>query len=56
MEDRFVSPMNSYALYQQLPGARIEFLTGVGHEPHIEKPDELIAVIDGFLKESAWQQ
>jgi len=39
-------------LKKTLPKVRIVTMPGLGHYPSDEKPDEFLAIVDGFLKES----
>ena len=32
------------------PAARIEILTGLGHFPHLEAPDQVNKLLTGFIK------
>ena len=32
-----------------LPNARCAIVEGAGHNIHLERPDEFIALVDGFL-------
>jgi pimeloyl-ACP methyl ester carboxylesterase len=47
--DGIVSPEYGRAFARLIPGARFETIAGCGHHPEIERPDELAALIAGFL-------
>ncbi len=48
-EDRIV-PLNCGELYQRsIPGARLSIIENCGHSPQIEKPDEFVRTVLGFL-------
>jgi pimeloyl-ACP methyl ester carboxylesterase len=39
--------------YRIVPGARIVLMDGVGHSPHVEKPDETARLVRNFLDQQA---
>ncbi len=51
-EDGSTPPSLMRELTALTPGARLEVIEGAGHLPCIEKPDELAALLAGFLKEN----
>ena len=48
-EDRTTPPAIARALAEGIPGARYAEIPDCGHCPQIEKPRELMTLIDGFL-------
>ncbi len=48
--DGIVSPAYGRAFARLIPGARFEMLTGAGHHPEIERPDELAQAIGSFTE------
>jgi|SoiMethySBSTD1v2_1073268.scaffolds.fasta_scaffold00828_13 3-oxoadipate enol-lactonase len=46
--DRLIDVENSRHLAQVIPGARLEILSGAGHDLPIERPRELAALLTGF--------
>lgn len=53
-DDDRVSPIqNGRILASRIPGARLAVLSGVGHSPNVEAPDEFNALIAAFLEEAA---
>ncbi|AWB08414.1 3-oxoadipate enol-lactonase (plasmid) [Azospirillum humicireducens] len=50
-EDVATPPDTVRALAAGIPGARFELLPGAAHIPGVEKPAELAALIDGFLRD-----
>jgi haloalkane dehalogenase len=51
--DRLVPPELLERWAQALPQARVEALAGVGHWPQEEAPEQVAALLDGFLPRSA---
>jgi 3-oxoadipate enol-lactonase len=49
-EDALTHPANSERLVERLPNAELYVVNGAGHSLHIEKPEEVNAVIDAFLR------
>jgi pimeloyl-ACP methyl ester carboxylesterase len=49
-DDRVVSPETSQELCPQLPNARLEVIEAAGHVAELEKPEELAARIDDFVR------
>ena len=47
--DGIVSPAYGHAFADLIPGARFETISGAGHHPEIERPDELAALIAAFV-------
>jgi pimeloyl-ACP methyl ester carboxylesterase len=47
-EDDLVDPKSAQG-YRQVPGARIVVLDGVGHSPHVERPNATARLIQNFL-------
>ena len=48
-EDRIV-PLESAELYRRaIPGAELKLIEHCGHLPHLERPDEFLRIVDGFL-------
>ena len=50
-KDSFGPPSTGQALVERMPNARLEILEDVGHLPHIEVPERLARLIDGFIAE-----
>src|SRR5262245_28274815 len=49
-DDRFVTPEYYGAAYRALiPGARLETIAGVGHFPHLERPDAFVERVAAFV-------
>jgi 3-oxoadipate enol-lactonase len=48
-EDNVVDTRNAELLAARIPGARVELIPGAGHLFFWEKPDESVALIEGFL-------
>jgi pimeloyl-ACP methyl ester carboxylesterase len=56
-QDLLTPHWQSKAVADAIPGARFELLTGPGssHGLHIERPDELLALVTGFLNDHKMQ-
>lgn len=48
-QDRIIPVDHGFALDQHRPGCRLEILDGVGHFPHVEKPDAVVDLLDDFI-------
>jgi pimeloyl-ACP methyl ester carboxylesterase len=48
-QDRIIPVEHGYAVHEARPGSRLEVLTGVGHFPHVERPSEVVDLIDDFI-------
>ncbi|MGQ9407604.1 alpha/beta fold hydrolase [Mycolicibacterium gilvum] len=48
-QDRIIPVDHGFALDQHRPGCRLEVLAGVGHFPHVEKPDAVVDLLDDFI-------
>jgi pimeloyl-ACP methyl ester carboxylesterase len=51
-KDELVDP-ESAQCYRTVPGARIVVLDGVGHSPHVERPEATARLIENFLRQNA---
>ncbi len=50
-EDAII-PVSAGEVYNQsIPGSRLEVIDGCGHNPEIEKSDEFVGIVQGFLSE-----
>ncbi len=52
-QDLLTPPWQSRAVAEAIPGARFEFVPGPGssHGLHLERPDDLIRIVDDFLED-----
>jgi pimeloyl-ACP methyl ester carboxylesterase len=48
-QDSIIPVGHGYALHEARPGSRLEVLEGVGHFPHVERPSEVVDLIDDFI-------
>lgn len=48
-QDRIIPVDHGFALDQHRPGCRLEILDGVGHFPHVEKPDAVVDLLDDLI-------
>ncbi|TRW78858.1 alpha/beta fold hydrolase [Mycolicibacterium sp. 018/SC-01/001] len=48
-DDQIIPVEHGRALAEQRPACRLELLPGVGHFPHVERPDVVVDLIDDFL-------
>ena len=48
-QDRIIPVDHGYAVHDARPGSRLEVLEGVGHFPHVERPSEVVDLIDDFI-------
>lgn len=51
--DRIIPIEHGYAVRDARPGCRLEVLEGVGHFPHVERPYEVVDLIDDFIDSTA---
>ncbi|MCH9735059.1 MAG: alpha/beta fold hydrolase [Actinomycetia bacterium] len=47
--DRIIPIEHGYAVRDARPGCRLEVLEGVGHFPHVERPNAVVELIDDFI-------
>ncbi|MCB0947737.1 MAG: alpha/beta fold hydrolase [Mycobacterium sp.] len=47
--DRIIPIDHGYAVRDARPGCRLEVLPGVGHFPHVERPNDVVDLIDDFI-------
>ena len=50
-EDVAVPPERGEALAGRIPGARLEWIEGAGHQSNVDTPDEVSRLLQGFLAE-----
>ena len=48
--DGIIPVEHGYAVHEARPGSRLEVLEGVGHFPHVERPSEVVDLIDDFIE------
>ncbi|MBO0678415.1 alpha/beta fold hydrolase [Mycolicibacterium sp. S2-37] len=48
-QDHVIPVEHGYAVQQALPSCRLEVLGGVGHFPHVERPDAVVKLIVDFI-------
>ena len=48
-QDRIIPIEHGYALRDARPGCRLEVLAGVGHFPHVERPADVVELLDEFI-------
>jgi pimeloyl-ACP methyl ester carboxylesterase len=51
--DAIIPVDHAYAVQQTRPDVRLEVLTGVGHFPQVERPTEVVELIDDFIASNA---
>jgi pimeloyl-ACP methyl ester carboxylesterase len=48
-QDHIIPVEHGHALDELRPGCRLEILPGVGHFPHVEKPNDVVDLLDDFI-------
>jgi pimeloyl-ACP methyl ester carboxylesterase len=48
-QDRIIPVEHGRAVHEARPGSRLEVLEGVGHFPHVERPADVVDLIDDFI-------
>jgi len=48
-KDQIIPLDHAYAAQAARPGSRLEVLAGVGHFPHVERPADVVDLIDDFI-------
>lgn len=48
-QDQIIPVAHAYAAHAARPGSRLEVLEGVGHFPQVERPTEVVDLIDDFI-------
>ncbi|HEX2212502.1 MAG TPA: alpha/beta fold hydrolase [Mycobacterium sp.] len=48
-QDRIIPVDHAYVAQQSRPDSRLEVFEGVGHFPHVERPDEVAELLDDFI-------
>jgi pimeloyl-ACP methyl ester carboxylesterase len=51
--DAIIPVAHAYAVHEARPDVRLEVLTGVGHFPQVERPTEVVDLIDDFISTTA---
>jgi pimeloyl-ACP methyl ester carboxylesterase len=51
-QDAIIPVEHAYAAHEARPDVRLEVLTGVGHFPQVERPTEVVDLIDDFISTS----
>jgi len=51
--DRIIPVEHGYAVHEARPGSRLEVLEGVGHFPHVERPSQVVDLIDDFIESTS---
>lgn len=49
-EDPIIPVSHAYAAHEAIPGSRLEILEGVGHFPHLERPERFIELLLDFVE------
>ena len=52
-QDAIIPVEHAYAAHEARPDVRLEVLTGVGHFPQVERPTEVVDLIDDFISSTA---
>lgn len=52
-QDRIIPVDHGYAVQALRPSCRLEVLPGVGHFPHVERPSDVVDLIDDFIATTA---
>ncbi|MCT7660023.1 alpha/beta fold hydrolase [Mycobacterium deserti] len=52
-QDRIIPVDHAYAALAARPDSRLEVLEGVGHFPHVERPSDVVDLIDDFINTSS---
>jgi pimeloyl-ACP methyl ester carboxylesterase len=47
--DDIIPVSHAYTAHDAIPGSRLEILEGLGHVPHVEAPEQVLAVLTDFL-------
>jgi len=47
--DDIIPVSHAYTAHDAIPGSRLEILEGLGHFPHVEAPEQVLAVLTDFL-------
>jgi hypothetical protein len=50
--DQIIPVEHGYAVREARPGSRLDVLSGVGHFPHVESPNEVVTAIEAFIADS----
>ncbi|PIQ74182.1 MAG: hypothetical protein COY11_03185 [Candidatus Portnoybacteria bacterium CG_4_10_14_0_2_um_filter_44_20] len=50
-KDRMTPLGDAYAINRGIAGSKLEILGKIGHNPHLETPEKLAAIVDKFIKE-----
>ena len=52
-QDKIIPVQHAHAAHAARAGSRIEVLAGVGHFPQVERPSEVVDLIDDFIATTA---
>jgi pimeloyl-ACP methyl ester carboxylesterase len=50
--DPIIPVEHAYAAHELMPGSRLEIMEGVGHFPHVERPEAFVELLLDFLSTS----
>jgi pimeloyl-ACP methyl ester carboxylesterase len=48
-KDRIFAPIHAEAFARAIPGAKVAMIAGAGHLPHVERLEETLKAVSGFL-------
>ena len=48
-KDKIIPVAHGVAAHEAIPGSRLEIQPGIGHYPHAEAPDDVMAILDDFF-------
>lgn len=48
--DKIIPVAHGYAAHEAMPHSRLEVPDGVGHNPHAEAPEKVVAIMTEFLQ------
>ncbi|MGZ8178037.1 alpha/beta fold hydrolase [Williamsia sp. SKLECPSW1] len=52
-DDKIIPVAHGYAAHEAMPHSRLEVLDGVGHYPHAEAPEKVVAIMTEFMETTA---
>lgn len=51
-QDRCIPVAHGYSAHRALPGSRLHVIAGAGHQPQVERPEDVVRFVDDFVADT----